>query len=330
MCDAGYQSHGGPDAGRGARGRVIQIYLWCALLGGVDFVARTWRMQIFLRGLGRSVPFLEVLLQSFVAEAGSVLTPMRIGGDPARVWAMRQGGVSITAAVVCIGIETITMAAIIFVVTAALLLTIGREWWATVGPRLMESMSDAGPWLAAIVIASVVSWLLARRIAPATRTMLRRELRSVRRYARVVPWWAYASAVPLTLVNIAARVAILPLLIFTLSDPPPLGATIVGSYALLYGQLLTPTPAGAGAVELVFLGGAAGELGAAEGRLLFLWRLFTAGIPLMIGVAAAVLHYGFGVFGRPLLARRLRQRTRFTARQATQPPTDPDQRDTPD
>ena len=292
----------------------LQVYGLCVILVAVDFVVRTLRIQLFLRGLGRGVPFQEVLLQSFVAEAGSVLTPMRIGGDPARIWAMRQGGLSITAGVVCIGIETITMTVIIVAVTAGLMLTVGREWWATVGPRLTDSLSDAGPWLLAIVVASALSWIIAQRIAPETRTMLRRELRSVRRYARVVPWWAYGAAVPLTLVNIAARVAILPLLASTLPTPPPLDATLVGSYALLYGQLLTPTPAGAGAVELVFLGGAAGEMGAAEGRLLFLWRLFTAGIPLVIGIGAAVLHYGFGVFGQPIVARRLRPRSRSAER----------------
>ncbi len=304
----------------------LQLYTICVLLVALDFAARTWRMQLFLRALGRSIPFHEVLLQSFVAEAASVLTPMRIGGDPARVWAMRQGGLSITAGVVCIAIETLAMAAILLVVTVALLLTIGRSWWATVGPQLVESLSDAGPWLLAIVVASVVSWLIARRVAPESRTMLRREVRSVRRYARVMPAWAYAAAVPLTLVNIAARVAVLPLLVSTLPSPPPLLATIVGSYALLYGQLLTPTPAGAGAVELLFLGGGAGELGAAEGRLLFLWRLFTAGIPLVIGVAAAVLHYGFNVFGRPFLARRMRPRARHAEQMAagTPPPRDED------
>lgn len=292
----------------------LQVYGLCVILVAVDFVVRTWRMQLFLWGLGRGLPFREVLLQSFVAEAGSVLTPMRIGGDAARIWAMRQAGVSVTAGVVCIGLETITMTVIIIAVTVGLMLTVGREWWATVGPRLTDSLSDAGPWLLAIVVASALSWIIAQRVAPGTRTMLRRELRSVRRYARVVPRWVYGAAVPLTLVNIAARVAILPLLASTLPTPPPLGATLVGSYALLYGQLLTPTPAGAGAVELVFLGGAAGEMGAAEGRLLFLWRLFTAGIPLVIGIAAAVLHYGFGVFGQPLVARRLRPRSRYAER----------------
>ena len=59
----------------------------------------------------------------------------------------------------------------------------------------------------------------------------------------------------MSFVNLATRVAILPVLALTLPNPPALALLIVGSFALLYGQLILPTPAGAGAVELGFLGG---------------------------------------------------------------------------
>jgi uncharacterized membrane protein YbhN (UPF0104 family) len=91
--------------------------------------------------------------------------------------------------------------------------------------------------------------------------------------------------VPITLVNIAARVAILPLLAQALDQPPPLAATVVGSFALLYAQAVIPTPAGAGAVELGFLGGAAGNLGAAETQLLVVWRLYTTVLGTVAGLA---------------------------------------------
>ena len=56
----------------------------------------------------------------------------------------------------------------------------------------------------------------------------------------------------LTLVNLGARVAILPVLVSTLPDPPPLGAVTMASFALLYSQLILPTPSGAGAVAVAF------------------------------------------------------------------------------
>src|SRR5690606_19360622 len=91
---------GPADSANGAFGAsvsTLEAYALCAALIAIDFAARTWRMQIFLRGIGRRVSFRELLLQSFVSEAGAILTPMRIGGDAARLWAMRQGGVSMTA-----------------------------------------------------------------------------------------------------------------------------------------------------------------------------------------------------------------------------------------
>lgn len=290
----------------GAPLSTIQAFTLCAALVAVDFIARTWRMQAFLRGIWHRVSFREVLLQSLVCEAGSILTPMRIGGDPARLWAMRQGGVSMTASVVCMGVEAFLVAAVIVVVTAVLMLSVAGDWWGVVGPGLLSALTNV--WqLALLAIAFIAGWIVTRHYAPKFREMVQREARSVRRYARVMPRWTFVLAVPLTLIHMGARVAVLPVLASTLEVPPPLLASAIGSYALLYGQLLAPTPAGAGAVELGFVGGAAGELGVEEGSLLVAWRVITAGIPLLLGVAAAVLHYGFRLFGPPDVVERGRR-----------------------
>ena len=106
----------------------------------------------------------------------------------------------------------------------------------------------------------------------------------------------------MTLVNLATRVAILPVLALTLPDPPAIGPLTVGSFALLYSQLILPTPSGAGAVELGFLGGAAGDLGAGEGGLLLAWRIYTNGIGVLLGVVLAAHIYGWTALRQ--LARR--------------------------
>jgi uncharacterized membrane protein YbhN (UPF0104 family) len=108
-----------------------------------------------------------------------------------------------------------------------------------------------------------------------------------------MPRWPLLASVPLSLVNIATRVAILPVLAFSLPSPPALGPTAVGSFALLYSQLVLPTPSGVGAVEIGFLGGAAGDLGEGEGWLLVAWRVYTNGIGLLLGVLFALQIYGW-------------------------------------
>jgi uncharacterized membrane protein YbhN (UPF0104 family) len=77
---------------------------------------------------------------------------------------------------------------------------------------------------------------------------------------------------------------------------------VLGSFALLYSQMVLPTPSGAGAVELGFLGGAAGDLGTGTGWLLLAWRFYTNGIGVLLGIALAVHAYGWPVLRQ--LARR--------------------------
>ena len=48
----------------------------------------------------------------------------------------------------------------------------------------------------------------------------------------------------MSFLNLATRVAILPVLALTLPNPPALGPLAVGSFALLYSQLVLPTPPG--------------------------------------------------------------------------------------
>jgi uncharacterized membrane protein YbhN (UPF0104 family) len=110
------------------------------------------------------------------------------------------------------------------------------------------------------------------------------------------------ASVPMSVVNLAARVAILPVLASTLPEAPPLGPMLLGSFALLYSQLVLPTPSGAGAVELGFLGGAAGDLGDRSGWLLLAWRIYTNGLGVVLGVVLAAHVYGWPALRR--LARR--------------------------
>jgi hypothetical protein len=77
---------------------------------------------------------------------------------------------------------------------------------------------------------------------------------------------------------------------------------VLGSFALLYSQMILPTPSGAGAVELGFLGGAAGNLGSRTGWLLLAWRFYTSGIGIILGIGLAAHAYGWPALRR--LARR--------------------------
>ncbi len=110
------------------------------------------------------------------------------------------------------------------------------------------------------------------------------------------------ASLPLSFLNLATRVAVLPVLAATLPQPPELWPMVLGSFALLYSQLILPTPSGAGAVELGFLGGAAGDLGGRAGWLLLAWRFYTNGVGVILGIGLAAHAYGWPALRR--LARR--------------------------
>ena len=279
----------------GGLAHTLSVHAACVALVLADFLTRTWRTQLFLGGLGRQLPFRTVLVHSFLGEAAASLTPLRLGAEPARVWAMRQEGIPRPAGIVCVGLEFVAMMSMVALMAVGLALTLAPDWWASVGPELGRSVVRSGPWLGVVVGVSVVAWLLTRRLAPHATDALADELAAARGHVRDVPLRVYLLSVPLTVLNTATRVAILPVLALTLDQPPPLAATIVGSFALLYSQAILPTPAGAGAVELTFLGGAAGNLGAAETSLLLAWRCYTTLAGVVLGLGLALWRYGWAI-----------------------------------
>ncbi len=265
----------------------------CLALVIADLVARTYRLQWLTLGVGSRLTFSESLRINAFADAGSTLTPMRVGGEPARLAGMLACGVPATASFVAIAYEVITAWPVLIAVGAWIFLGYAPEWWASAGPQLTASVRNAWPWALAIVLVSVAAWLGARRVAHALPRQLKRPLGRIRVYWRRMPTWPLLGSLPLSLVNVVTRIALLPVLALTLPDPPALPVLVVGSFALIYAQLILPTPGGAGAVEFGFLGGAAGDLGNDGSRLLLAWRIYANGIGTVLGIWLAIRHYGW-------------------------------------
>jgi uncharacterized membrane protein YbhN (UPF0104 family) len=118
----------------------------------------------------------------------------------------------------------------------------------------------------------------------------------------------------LTVVSIAARVAMLPALLTAAPSATPLLPTLLASFAVQYSQLLLPTPSGAGIVDLGLLAGVAGDLGGSAVTVLVLWRFFATGLPIGLGLGVGAL-YGLSLaWRRP--GQPQRKRATPPARQA--------------
>ncbi len=256
-------------------------------------MARALRIQAILAGLRGPVSFRDAITLNAFGDAACALTPLRIGGEPARLGGMLRSGVSAPAAFVAISVEVLAAWPVIIVAAGLLLWLTGAAWWSVAAPRLLGGAARAWPWLAMVGVASVAAWRLAGRLHTSLRRLVERPLKRARVYWRRMPLWPLIASVPCTLVDLGARVAILPVLAQTLPAPPPAGPLWLGSFALLYVQLILPTPSGAGAVDLGFLGGAAGALGGQEPSLLLAWRFYTSGVGLMLGGWLATRIYGW-------------------------------------
>ena len=271
--------------------RAATAHLFCFALVALDLVVRTWRTQVFLRALGVRLGFREVFVQSAIGETASSLTPLRAGGEPVRVWVMGAQGVSSRIAIVAVGLEFVAVIAVIVLAALALGFAAGGEWWRVAGPGLMRSAARSWPWLAGMAVLTLLAWLLIRRTRPEFLHSAGTEFDAARGHMRDVPAITYLVCTGLTLVQIVARAAVLPVLALTLPAPPPLVATVVGSFALIYAQAIIPAPAGAGPVELGFLGGAAGNLGADETLLLAWWRFYTTILGVVLGLVLGVRRF---------------------------------------
>lgn len=265
----------------------------CAGLCAADYLARAWRIHLLTGGLGYRLGFGDAMAVNLVGDAACSLTPLRIGGEPARLGVMLSAGVPPTASFVAITYEVLAAWPVILLCIALVLGAHARAWWENAVPGLMEGFRESWPWVLAVALLTLAIWIWVRRFAPSASHHLQRPLRRMMVHWRRMPWLMLLATAPLTFINLASRVAVLPVLAATLPDTPPLGPLLVGSFALLYSQLVLPTPSGAGAVELGFLGGAAGNLGTREGALLLAWRFYTTGIGLVIGVLLAAHRFGW-------------------------------------
>ncbi len=281
--------------------RPVEAHLICIALVALDMLVRVWRIQWIMQGLGSGIRFKDALVANAFGDAANALTPLRLGGEPARVAGLLRTGVRLTAALVGVTLEAVLSRLALIAVASWLIWRYAPAWWLTAGPSLSAAAAKAWPWLAVVLLIGILIWAYTRRVVSPATKRLRRPLRRVLVYLRRMPRGPLVASIPLSIMAIALRIAILPVLALTLPSPPAAGPLIFGSFALLYSQMVLPTPSGAGVVELGFLGGAAGELGAGEGWILLAWRFYTNGIGVMLGVWLAA-----GIYGWPFLRKLIR------------------------
>ena len=260
-------------------------------LFAADVAIRAVRLRVLAPGTTLTLG--QAVAVNAYGEAASAVTPARAGGDPARFVALLRDGVSAPRALAALATEMLIDWVLLAAAAVVLLMAWGEA--ATTGARRLAALA-ATPHARVLVVAVLV---LAAASVVALRWYRRRlprglaaSLADAWRAARDLGWHRVSGSAALTGLSMIARTAILPVLAAGLPGLDP-RAVVVGSFALLYGQLVLPTPAGAGGVELGFVGGFAGALAPpALAELLITWRIYTlilgAGLGALLLARAAV------------------------------------------
>ncbi len=268
----------------------------------LDLTVRAWKMCLLLPGQGRARPS---VWQSFAinsyGDAAAAVTPGRLGGEPARFWGFRNAGVEAGPTVVALAAEKVIDWVVIGGALVLLVIALGGD--GLEGLRQIGSrMSQGSVFTLAIVVTLCV-------VASGITLRWYRRGRHRAAHGPIHRAWAHAKNLPpmvllvasgLTVISMIARVAVLPVLVLPFFADAPLGQTLLGSFGLLYGQILLPTPAGFGPVELGFALGFAGSIAPGQiAALLVAWRFYT----LVLGAA----------LGGVMLARTVVRRRRVWA-----------------
>ncbi len=248
----------------------------------VDILLRAIRTRCLL-----PVPFSRALTINTCGDAVAAVTPGRVGGDPVRYLGFRRLGAPGPAILALFGIE-IAADAVVLCGVAVLLAMVFRPAERELLAASGQLVRTRGFWLLIVAMVALVAGSVAftRRWMPRVLPSLAVSRREAWRCVRAQTPGILALTIVLTLLSLIARGAILPALLASSPRLDP-GTVILASAVLLYGQLLAPTPAGLGAVELGAVASLAGHFPLGNlPALLLIWRAYT----LVLGaLAGAVL-----------------------------------------
>ena len=259
------------------------LQLTALALCAADVTVRAIRLRLLVPG-GSALSLWRAVTINAYGDAASAITPARLGGDPARFAGCRRAGIDTPRALAGLGVETLIDWALLLGATVVLGFAFADT--AAAGARHLITLATSPKarlfvalTLALILASTAAARWYRRRIPP----VVLGTLGTAWRHARQLGWPSVTIAASLTALSMALRVGILPVLV---AGQPgvSMSAVIVGSFTLLFGQLALPTPAGAGAVELGFVGGFAETMspGALAG-LLVAWRVYTLILPGALG-----------------------------------------------
>jgi hypothetical protein len=271
----------------------------CAAAACLEVLARGLKLK--LAALALKIPLdLNAAVRTCVGgDFGAAITPARSGAEPARFLILAEAGVKPADNLLLLWVElslemlSLAFAVIVFAVIFTDAGSALHGVLAVVGiyAVVVISIAVVGIALARRSLGGPPSWLAALGVRDHRWDVVRRSLQRVRESTEAVRrahWGLAIAAYLVSLIHVALRLAILPIIVYALgATSAPLAALVLWPLALFYGAVVAPVPGGGGVIEFGFRH----FLGAAipaflMGPSLVWWRFYTFYILVIMGALA--------------------------------------------
>lgn len=266
----------------------------------LEISARAIKLVLSGAALGIPLPLGTAFRTVLGGDFASAVTPARSGSEPARYVVLAEAGIQPAGALLLLFAELFLEMLTIAVVASGLAIVFDSS-----GPVMGGVIGVVGGYSAFVLGVGALGVMLSRRNAsgppPRWARWLRlhagrwravqralRQLRSGIAGLRDAHAGLLLLAFVASIVHLLLKLAVLPILVWSLAPDVPLDKLLLWPLALFNGAVVAPAPGGGGFVEVAFRAALGGTIPAAVfGVALIWWRVYTFYLYIPLGAVAA-------------------------------------------
>lgn len=266
----------------------------------LELGARGWKVKLSAASLHIPMTMGTALRASAGGDFGAAITPARTGAEPARYLIMSEAGMPSASIILVIFAELfLEMISLALIALAMFLVFRGS------GAMITGMVGLVAMYATFVLGTGALGFALAKRNAsgPPPRWAQRiglhagrwravqrslRQLRTGIEGLRHMRFGLALVALGASLLHVALRLAILPIIVYSFGVHVPVAPLILWPIALTYGSVVAPVPAGGGFIEVAFKATLGKAIPAAIfGASLIWWRFYTFYLFIILGAVAA-------------------------------------------
>jgi glycosyltransferase 2 family protein len=282
-------------------GLPLLAHALCAAAVALDLILRAMKIRLSGASLGIPVTFGVAMRTGLAGDFAAAITPARTGAEPARYLVLAKARITPAGTFLLLFAELFLemLALVIVAMGIALLFTeepdtslawivglVGGYATFVIGVGLAGVLlawrrsSGPPPWWARRIGLNAIRWRGIQRSL--------RRLRSSASLIRDARLDYFVLGLVVSVLHVLARLAVLPIIVYSLGGEAPLSKLVLWPLALFYGSIVAPVPGGGGIVEVGFKATLGGVIPVALfGASLVWWRFYTFYLYILLGALAA-------------------------------------------